>query len=48
MSGLVSGTVPQPAPRHHAIRALLRAGDNDKAIAQLCAEVERMGIPRVL
>ena len=37
MSSLVSGTLPQPAPRHHAIRALLRAGDNDKAIVQLCA-----------
>ena len=37
MSNLVSGTLPQPAPRHDAIRALLRAGDNDKAIVQLCA-----------
>ena len=37
MSNLVSGTLAQPAPRHDAIRALLRAGDNDKAIVQLCA-----------
>src|SRR5882757_8856187 len=37
MSNLVSGTLPKPAPRHDAIRALLRAGDNDKAIVQLCA-----------
>ena len=37
MSNLVSGTLPQPAPRHDAIRALLRAGDNDAAIVQLCA-----------
>ncbi|MDB5581029.1 MAG: hypothetical protein JWR80_6205 [Bradyrhizobium sp.] len=37
MSSLVSGTLPRPAPRHDAIRALLRAGDNDKAIVQLCA-----------
>src|SRR3979409_962130 len=37
MSSLVSGTVSQPAPRHEAIRALLRAGDNDKAIVKLCA-----------
>lgn len=39
MSSLASGTRPQPAPRHNAIRALLRAGDNDKAIVQLCAIV---------
>jgi len=37
MSNLVSGPLSQPAPRHDAIRALLRAGDNDKAIVQLCA-----------
>lgn len=37
MSSLVSGTLAQPAPRHDAIRALLRAGDNDTAIVQLCA-----------
>jgi hypothetical protein len=37
MSNLVSGTLPRPAQRHDAIRALLRAGDNDKAIVQLCA-----------
>jgi tetratricopeptide (TPR) repeat protein len=37
MSNLVSGTLPKPAPRHDAIRALLRAGNNDKAIVQLCA-----------
>jgi hypothetical protein len=37
MSNLVSGTLPKPAPRHDSIRALLRAGDNDKAIVQLCA-----------
>jgi len=37
MSNLVSGTLARPAPRHDAIRALLRAGDNDKAIVQLCA-----------
>ena len=36
MPKLVSGTL-QPAPRHDAIRALLRAGDNDKAIVRLCA-----------
>ena len=48
MSNLVSSTLPRHAPRHDSIRALLRAGDNDKAIVQLCAEVERMGIPRVL
>jgi len=39
MSNLVSDTLPRPAPRHDAIRALLRAGDNDKAIVQLCAIV---------
>lgn len=37
MPNLLSGTLPQPAPRHDAIRALLRTGDNDKAIVQLCA-----------
>ena len=37
MSNLVSGPLVQPAPRHDAIRALLRAGDNDKAIVQLRA-----------
>ena len=37
MSNVVSGSLPQPAPRHAAIRALLRAGDNDTAIVQLCA-----------
>jgi hypothetical protein len=37
MSSLVSVPLPQPAPRHDAIRALLRAGDNDKAIVQLRA-----------
>jgi hypothetical protein len=35
MSSLVSGTLAKPASRHEAIRALLRAGDNDKAIVQL-------------
>jgi hypothetical protein len=39
MSNLVSGTLPRPAPRLDAIRGLLRAGDNDKAIVQLCAIV---------
>ena len=37
MSNLLSGTVSKPAPRHESIRALLRAGDNDRAIVQLCA-----------
>jgi hypothetical protein len=37
MSNLVSATLPKAAPRHDVIRALLRAGDNDKAIVQLCA-----------
>ena len=37
MPGL-SGTLPA-VERHGAIRALLRAGDNDKAIVQLCATV---------
>jgi tetratricopeptide (TPR) repeat protein len=37
MSNLVSGTIPPPAQRHDPIRALLRAGNNDKAIVQLCA-----------
>ena len=37
MSNVVSGSLPQRAPRHAAIRALLRAGDNDTAIVQLCA-----------
>lgn len=37
MSNPVSGTLPRPAPPHDSIRALLRAGDNDKAIVQLCA-----------
>ena len=32
-----SGTVAQAAPRHGAIRVLLRAGRNDEAIVQLCA-----------
>jgi tetratricopeptide (TPR) repeat protein len=35
MSNVV--TVPQQAPRHAPIRALLRAGRNDEAIVQLCA-----------
>ena len=39
MSSLVSGTLPQPSRRHDPIRALLRAGDNDEAIVQLCAIV---------
>ena len=39
MPGLVSGTLPNPAGRHEPVRALLRAGDNDKAIVQLCAIV---------
>jgi predicted Zn-dependent protease len=33
---IVSGTLPQPANPHDAIRALLRAGRNDEAIVQLC------------
>jgi Tetratricopeptide repeat len=37
MSNVVSGTMAQPASRHDAIRALLRAGKNDEAIVQLCA-----------
>ncbi|MDP1883493.1 MAG: hypothetical protein Q8K88_11520, partial [Bradyrhizobium sp.] len=37
MSTPPSGTLSQPGPRHDAIRALLRAGDNDEAIVQLCA-----------
>jgi tetratricopeptide (TPR) repeat protein len=37
MSNLLSGTLPQPAERYNAIRALLRAGKNDEAIVQLCA-----------
>jgi hypothetical protein len=37
MSNLVNGSLPKPARPHDAIRALLRAGDNDKAIVQLCA-----------
>jgi hypothetical protein len=37
MSNPLSGTLSRPGPRHDAIRALLRAGDNDKAIVQLCA-----------
>ena len=37
MSNRVSGTLSKAAPRHEAIRALLRAGDNDEAIVQLCA-----------
>lgn len=36
MSNRVNGTLAQPAPRHETIRALLRAGDNDGAIVQLC------------
>src|SRR3978361_1610462 len=39
MTNVLSGTLSHPAPRHDAIRALLRAGDNDKAIVQLCAIV---------
>jgi tetratricopeptide (TPR) repeat protein len=39
MINRVSGTLPQPVPRYDPIRALLRAGDNDKAIVQLCAIV---------
>jgi tetratricopeptide (TPR) repeat protein len=34
---VASPAVPQPAPRHAPIRALLRAGRNDEAIVQLCA-----------
>jgi tetratricopeptide (TPR) repeat protein len=37
MAKIVSGTLPQPARQHDAIRALLRAGKNDEAIVQLCA-----------
>jgi tetratricopeptide (TPR) repeat protein len=37
MSDVVSGSTPQPARQHDPIRALLRAGKNDEAIAQLCA-----------
>jgi hypothetical protein len=37
MSNVVSGTLPQPARPHDAVRALLRAGKNDEAIVQLCA-----------
>jgi hypothetical protein len=39
MQNVVSGTIPQPAAQHDAIRALLRAGKNDQAIVQLCAIV---------
>jgi tetratricopeptide (TPR) repeat protein len=37
MSDVASGTKPQPAEQHQAVRALLRAGKNDQAIVQLCA-----------
>ena len=37
MPTVESGTVAQAAPRHDAIRVLLRAGRNDEAIVQLCA-----------
>jgi len=37
MSNVLSGTLPNPASRHDSIRALLRAGENDQAIVQLCA-----------
>lgn len=37
MSDVVTGTKPQPLPRHDPIRGLLRAGKNDEAIVQLCA-----------
>ena len=37
MSKAISGTIPQPAKPHDAIRAMLRAGKNDEAIVQLCA-----------
>lgn len=36
-SNLVTGRLPHPAARYDPIRALLRAGDNDKAIVRLCA-----------
>jgi len=36
MSEHVGGTLPQASARHDPIRALLRAGNNDKAIVQLC------------
>ena len=32
-----SGTLPQASARYDTIRALLRAGNNDKAIVELCA-----------
>ena len=32
-----SGTLPQASARYDSIRALLRAGNNEKAIVQLCA-----------
>jgi hypothetical protein len=37
MPDVVTATTAQPAPRHAAIRVLLRAGRNDEAIVQLCA-----------
>jgi tetratricopeptide (TPR) repeat protein len=37
MPAIDSGTRPQPAGQHDAVRALLRAGRNDEAIVQLCA-----------
>lgn len=39
MPDMASGTVKRSAPRHDAIRALLRAGNNDAAIVQLCAMI---------
>jgi hypothetical protein len=37
MPAVERGTVAQTAPRHDAVRVLLRAGKNDEAIVQLCA-----------
>lgn len=39
MSESASGTIRPPARPHEPIRALLRAGDNDAAIVQLCAVI---------
>ena len=39
MSETASGTIRPPARPHESIRALLRAGNNDAAIVQLCAVI---------
>src|SRR4051812_19040037 len=39
MPKVISGTVARPAGLQEPIRALLRAGDNDQAIVQLCAVI---------